>query len=37
MEHPHRLKKYTFEGLHLTPNGGGYQKWIAYLKKLGYL
>jgi len=29
--------KYTFEGLHLTPNGGGYQKWIAYLKKLGYL
>lgn len=29
--------KYTFEGLHLTPNDGGYQKWIAYLKKLGYL
>lgn len=29
--------KYTFEGLHLTPDGGGYQKWIAYLKKLAYL
>lgn len=29
--------KYTFEGLHLTPNGGGYQKWIAYLKAQGYL
>lgn len=29
--------KYTFEGLHLAPNRGGYQKWIAYLKKLGYL
>jgi len=29
--------RYTFEGLHLTPGGGGYQKWIAYLRKLGYL
>jgi len=29
--------KYTADGLHLTATGGGYQKWIAYLKKLGYL
>lgn len=29
--------KYTFEGLHLTPTGGGYEKWIAYLRKQGYL
>jgi lysophospholipase L1-like esterase len=29
--------KYTAEGLHLTQSGGGYEKWIAYLRKLGYL
>jgi lysophospholipase L1-like esterase len=29
--------KYTADGLHLTATGGGYQKWIAYLKKLGFL
>lgn len=29
--------KYTSEGLHLTQQGGGYEKWIAYLRKLGYL
>ena len=29
--------KYTADGLHLTATGGGYQKWIAYLKKQGYL
>jgi lysophospholipase L1-like esterase len=29
--------KYTADGLHLTASGGGYQKWIAYLKKLGFL
>jgi len=29
--------KYTFDGLHLTPSGDGYQKWVAYLRKQGYL
>jgi lysophospholipase L1-like esterase len=29
--------KYTADGLHLTATGGGYQKWISYLKKQGYL
>jgi lysophospholipase L1-like esterase len=29
--------KYTADGLHLTASGGGYQIWIAYLKKLGFL
>ncbi len=29
--------KYTADGLHLIATGGGYQKWIAFLKKLGYL
>jgi lysophospholipase L1-like esterase len=29
--------KYTADGLHLTPAGGGYEKWVAYLRKLGYL
>jgi lysophospholipase L1-like esterase len=29
--------RYTAEGLHLTQKGGGYQKWVSYLKKLGYL
>jgi len=29
--------KYTADGLHLTATGGGYQKWIAYLRKKGYL
>ncbi len=29
--------KYTTDGLHLTPVGGGYQKWVDYLRRLGYL
>jgi lysophospholipase L1-like esterase len=29
--------KYTVDGLHLTPKGDGYEKWIAYLHKKGYL
>ena len=29
--------KYTADGLHLTPAGGGYEKWVAYLHKQGYL
>ncbi len=29
--------KYTADGLHLTPAGGGYEKWVAYLRKQGYL
>jgi len=29
--------KYTADGLHLTATGGGYEKWIAYLRKNGYL
>lgn len=29
--------KYTADGLHLTSEGGGYEKWIAYLRKSGYL
>lgn len=29
--------KLTFDGLHLKPNGGGYETWLAYLHKLGYL
>ncbi|MDE3213019.1 MAG: hypothetical protein KGM98_07275 [Bacteroidota bacterium] len=29
--------RYTIEGLHLSKQGGGYEKWIAYLRKLGYL
>lgn len=29
--------KYTADGLHLTATGGGYEKWIAYLRKHGYL
>jgi lysophospholipase L1-like esterase len=29
--------KYTMDGLHLKPGGDGYTKWVAYLKKLGYL
>jgi lysophospholipase L1-like esterase len=29
--------KYTADGLHLTQTGGGYEKWIAFLKKGGYL
>jgi len=29
--------KYTIDGLHLTPSGGGYEKWVAYLRKQGYL
>src|SRR5450631_1245380 len=29
--------KYTADGLHLTATGGGYEKWIAYLRKQGYL
>jgi lysophospholipase L1-like esterase len=30
-------EKYTKDGLHLTPEGGGYEKWIDYLKKEGAL
>ncbi|SRR5579862_245376 len=29
--------KYTIDGLHLAPGGEGYPKWVAYLRKLGYL
>jgi len=29
--------KYTADGLHLTQAGGGYEKWVAFLKKGGYL
>lgn len=29
--------KYTTDGLHLNPSGDGYQKWIEYLRKQGYL
>jgi len=29
--------KYTIDGLHLTLSGGGYEKWVAYLRKQGYL
>lgn len=29
--------KYTADGLHLTATGGGYEKWIAYLRKHEYL
>jgi lysophospholipase L1-like esterase len=29
--------KYTADGLHLTPSGDGYQKWITYLRAQGYL
>ena len=29
--------KYTADGLHLTPAGGGYEKWVAWLRKQGYL
>ncbi len=29
--------KYTADGLHLTPGGSGYEKWVAYLHKQGYL
>lgn len=27
----------TPDGLHLGPDKGGYEKWVAYLRKLGYL
>lgn len=29
--------KYTLDGLHLTPAGGGYEKWVAFLREKGYL
>jgi lysophospholipase L1-like esterase len=29
--------KYTSDGLHLTPGGGGYEKWVAWMHKEGYL
>jgi lysophospholipase L1-like esterase len=29
--------KYTEDGLHLTGQGGGYEKWIEYLRKQKYL
>lgn len=29
--------KYTRDGLHLTQEGGGYQKWVAFLREKGYL
>lgn len=28
---------FTPDGLHLTPDKGGYEKWVAYLRKKGYL
>lgn len=29
--------KYTIDGLHLKPIGEGYEKWVGYLQKQGYL
>jgi len=29
--------KYTTDRLHLTPAGGGYEKWVDYFRKQGYL
>ncbi len=29
--------KYTFDGLHLSPPNGGYEKWVAYLRSQGCL
>jgi lysophospholipase L1-like esterase len=29
--------KLTPDGLHLTPDKGGYEKWVAFLRKQGYL
>jgi len=29
--------KYTKDGLHLTAEGGGYEKWVDYLRKQGVL
>ena len=29
--------KYTTDGLHLNPGGEGYGKWVAFLRKQGYL
>ena len=29
--------KYTTDGLHLAPAGDGYEKWVDYLRKQGYL
>ena len=29
--------KYTADGLHLTPTGGGYERWVVYLRRQGYL
>jgi lysophospholipase L1-like esterase len=29
--------KLTPDGLHLTPGKGGYEKWVAFLRKQGYL
>ena len=29
--------KYTADGLHLTPAGNGYETWVAWLRKQGYL
>ena len=29
--------KYSWEGLHLNPAAGGYEKWVAYLREKGYL
>jgi lysophospholipase L1-like esterase len=29
--------KLTSDGLHLTPGKGGYEKWVAFLRKQGYL
>jgi lysophospholipase L1-like esterase len=29
--------KYTFDGLHIKPSGDGYENWVAYLRKQGYL
>ena len=36
-EHGKLDAKYTPDGLHLNPTGDGYQKWIGYLQKQGYL
>ncbi|HTR27935.1 MAG TPA: GDSL-type esterase/lipase family protein [Puia sp.] len=29
--------KYSWEGLHLNPAAGGYERWVTYLREKGYL
>ena len=30
-------EKYSKDGLHPAPGGGGFEMWVAYLRKLGFL